>query len=114
MESLAQEITLLKVMEIMITHKPSLTDLTTIYPSLSVMKKITLQFPQEGQTIVNLPDASLILIKTNDGYINLTEMKLIDIKRTLFMNRGVVSREAIYESKSGYQFLLKEEKNCTH
>lgn len=68
------------------------------------------QFPQEGQTIVNLPDASTIDLRTEDGRINLTEMRLIALERALNMGDGTTKRVATYESRHRHKFILTEEK----
>lgn len=70
-------------------------------------------FPQLGQTIVNLPDGSYIQIETEDGMIDLSNMKLISIKRSLNMLRGISYRKVRYESSKGYLFDLIEEKMVT-
>jgi len=68
------------------------------------------QFPQVGQTIVNLPDASQIKIESEDGIINLHEMQLTDLKRCYDMSNGTTTRVATYISKKGFEFVIKEEK----
>lgn len=67
------------------------------------------QFPQVGQTIVNLPDASLIEIRFNDHIVNMTSMELIDVNRTLDMQKGLVTRISTYQRKD-LTLQVKEEK----
>lgn len=68
------------------------------------------QFPQKGQTIVLLPDASYIKIETEDGILNLTNAQIVSMKRSLDMEKGVTIRETGYKTESGFEFLVKEEK----
>lgn len=70
----------------------------------------SMQFPQIGQTIVNLPDASLITIETDHETINLSECDLIDLQRFYDLNKGSTLRTAIYKTKLGYEFKISEEK----
>ncbi len=70
-------------------------------------------FPQEGQTIVNLPDTSYIKIETEDGVMDLSNMKLTAISRSLNMLKGVSTRNVTYQSQSGHTFELIEEKIVT-
>lgn len=68
------------------------------------------QFPQFGQTIVNLPDASQIRLESDEGPIHMHHMALVDLKRTMDMSKGITTRIATYQSKKGTLFLVKEEK----
>ncbi|MFP4178407.1 MAG: glycoside hydrolase family 65 protein, partial [Acholeplasmataceae bacterium] len=70
----------------------------------------SLQFPQVGQVMVNLPDASLMTIATDSEAINLTEATLIDLKRTYDLNRGITHRKAVYQTPNGYEFTITEER----
>ncbi len=70
-------------------------------------------FPQVGQAIVTLPDASLMRIKTEDGYIDLTHAKLKDVKRSLDMKRGYTTRVATYVTKHKHTFVITERKLVT-
>ena len=56
------------------------------------------QFPQEGQTIVNLPSVSDVRFKFNGHNVNLTEMGLIDVSRTFDLTSGLVKRVAKYKT----------------
>lgn len=70
----------------------------------------SLQFPQVGQVMVNLPDASLMTIMTDSEAINLTEATLIDLKRTYDLDRGMTLRKAVYQTPKGFEFTLTEER----
>ncbi len=67
-------------------------------------------FPQMGQTIVTLPDASRIQIIAGKEKIDLTHSKLVSLKRQLNMRAGYTKREATYETKKGFIFELVEYK----
>lgn len=67
-------------------------------------------FPQQGQTIVTLPDASYIQLITADGKIDLKHATLKSLKRRLFMRNGYSERIATYETKKGHTFVIKEKK----
>jgi alpha,alpha-trehalose phosphorylase len=67
------------------------------------------QFPQLGQTIVNLPDASLMEIRFNNHIVNMTSMELIDVNRKLDMSKGLVTRISTYQRKDLTR-KIKEEK----
>ncbi len=68
------------------------------------------QFPQEGQTIVLLPDASYIKIETVDGVIDLTNSQLLSLDRSLNMQEGTTTRKAVYQTKAGYEFVVSEKR----
>jgi alpha,alpha-trehalose phosphorylase len=70
----------------------------------------SLQFPQVGQVMVNLPDASLMTIMTDSEAINLTDATLIDLKRTYDLNQGMTRRKAVYQTPKGFEFTLIEER----
>lgn len=70
----------------------------------------SIQFPQSGQTIVNLPDASLITIETDCERINLLDAELFDLYRTYDLARGVTTREAHYRTDLGFDFIIHEER----
>ncbi|HET6784601.1 MAG TPA: glycosyl hydrolase family 65 protein [Erysipelotrichaceae bacterium] len=70
----------------------------------------SIQFPQIGQTIVNLPDASLITIETESEKINLSDSTLVSLERSYNLNQGCTSRTAVYKTKLGYVFKIIEEK----
>ncbi len=70
-------------------------------------------FPQVGQTIVTLPDASFMRLITNDGPIDLKQAKLVDLKRSLDMKHGFSTRVATYLTKKGHTFIITERKLVT-
>lgn len=70
----------------------------------------SIQFPQIGQTIVNLPDASLITIETDCERINLLDAKLIDLYRTYDLAVGLTTRKAHYQTELGFDFFVYEER----
>ncbi len=70
-------------------------------------------FPQVGQAIVTLPDTSYMRILTDEGPIDLTHQKLIDMKRSLDMKRGYTTRIATYMTKKGHTFVITERKLVT-
>jgi alpha,alpha-trehalose phosphorylase len=72
------------------------------------------QFPQVGQTIVNLPDASYIKIESDDEVIDLSHAEFIELDRNLDMNQGTTFRKATYLTKHGYEFQIVEEKIVPH
>ena len=54
------------------------------------------QFPQVGQTIVNLPDASLTKIYFNGSIVDLANCEMQHVRRTLDMKKGLVKRKSEY------------------
>ena len=70
----------------------------------------SIHFPQIGQTIVNLPDASLITIETDCERINLLDAKLVDLHRTYDLAVGLTTRKAHYQTKLGFDFYVYEER----
>lgn len=69
------------------------------------------QFPQVGQTIVQLPDASLIRIHTEHETIDLDHAHLNYLERILDMKKGVITRVAHYVTPQGYAFVIHERKH---
>ena len=67
------------------------------------------QFPQVGETIVNLPDSTRVEITFNHEVVDRSNMTLVSVNRTLDMLSGVVTRVAIYQ-KAELEVLIKEEK----
>ncbi len=65
-------------------------------------------FPQRGQTIVTLPDASFIQIVTADGKIDLSHANLISLERSLDMRKGYTKRIAKYKTKKKHIFTIEE------
>jgi alpha,alpha-trehalose phosphorylase len=70
----------------------------------------SIHFPQEGQTIVKLMDTTSITFKTNQGFLNLSEAKLVDLKRTYVLSQGLTLREATYQLKNRNKIILREER----
>jgi len=68
------------------------------------------QFPQMGQTIVNLPDASYIKIELDDGVLDMSQAALTELERSLDMSSGMTYRKATYLTKSGYEMVIEESK----
>ncbi|MCR3905447.1 MAG: hypothetical protein NUK62_00265 [Tenericutes bacterium] len=72
------------------------------------------QFPQVGQIVVNLPDASYIKIKTDEGIIDLYHTELTSLERRLDMQKGTTYRKATYLTRKEYEFEIIEEKIVPH
>ena len=70
----------------------------------------SIHFPQQGQTIIQLPDASTILIKANDEYIDLTHAELISLDREYNLKEGITYRSARYRTPKNYEFEINETK----
>lgn len=70
----------------------------------------SIHFPQQGQTIVKLPDATMIQILTEDGPIDLTHCELTQLSREYNLSKGLVERKAEYTTKKGYHFTICEER----
>ncbi len=68
------------------------------------------QFPQIGQTIVNLPDASFTSIIFNGNIIDLAHCEMIHLNRTLDMKKGLVTRRSEYKLSDGTLIVITEEK----
>ncbi|MFU8793432.1 MAG: glycoside hydrolase family 65 protein [Acholeplasmataceae bacterium] len=71
-------------------------------------------FPQYGQNIVNIPDASLTRIMLDDELINLTHATLVGLERTYDLRQGTTKRIAQYVTPKGVQLELTEEKIVSH
>lgn len=63
-------------------------------------------FPEWSQTIVNVPDAQTILIYVGQTVLNLTQCKMIELKRTYHLSSGYTVREVVYETPNQEQFKL--------
>jgi len=68
------------------------------------------QFPQIGQTIVNLPDASLTRISFNGKIVDLSHCDLIKVTRNLDMKKGCVTRRSEYSLDDETIINIVEEK----
>ena len=63
-------------------------------------------FPDMAQTIVNLPDAQTIYFVINGKTLNLSDAKLIDLKRTYDLKQGFTKRQVVYELERYGRFTL--------
>ena len=70
----------------------------------------SIHFPQHGQTIIQLPDASTILIKANDEFIDLTHAKLTHLSREYNLREGITYRVARYMTPKAFEFEIHETK----
>ncbi len=70
-------------------------------------------FPEWSQTLVNVPDAQTILVYVGQTPLNLTQCKLIDLKRTYHLQEGYTVREVTYETPEQHRFKLTF-KRLTH
>lgn len=66
------------------------------------------QFPQQGKTIMALPDASLITFKVNGCGINQKEMTHLLTERSFDLEKGMTLRTTTYQSPNGEVYQLKE------
>ena len=63
-------------------------------------------FPEWSQTIVNVPDAQTILIYVGQTVLNISQCKLISLKRSYELTSGFTIREVIYETPEQDRFKL--------
>jgi alpha,alpha-trehalose phosphorylase len=70
----------------------------------------SIHFPQEGQTIVKLMDMTRITFKTDQGLLNLSDSKLVDLKRSYLLSKGITQRQATYQVKNGNKIIIREER----
>lgn len=70
----------------------------------------SIHFPQEGQTIVKLMDTTGITFKTNQCFLNLSDAKLIDLKRSYVLSQGLTQRQATYQIPNGQKIIIREER----
>ncbi len=68
------------------------------------------QFPQVGQTIVNLPDASLTKLYFNGEIIDMAHCEMQHVSRTLDMKKGLVHRRSDYLLDNETTISVTEEK----
>lgn len=66
------------------------------------------QFPQIGQTIVNVMDASYIKVELGDETIDLAHQTLIHLERNLNLGNGTYERHATYLTKNGWHIDIHE------
>jgi alpha,alpha-trehalose phosphorylase len=64
-------------------------------------------FAKTGQTIVRLPDATIIRLYVDDEPFFLPTAQLHKFRRVLDMREGVLTREVLWETASGKQLLIK-------
>lgn len=68
------------------------------------------QFPQFGQTMINLPDASLMKLSVDGEEINVHSATLQSLIRTFDLKNGLVCRNATYRTPSGHELIVSEQK----
>lgn len=64
-------------------------------------------FAKTGQTMVNVPDSTLIRLYVDDEPFHLPSATLLHFERTLDMQAGVLGREILWETSTGKQVLIK-------
>ena len=64
-------------------------------------------FAEEGQTIVNAPDAKTIRIFVDDERLNLGTAELLDYRRTLDLRAGSLSRSLTWLTPGGKRVLVE-------
>jgi len=64
-------------------------------------------FAKTGQTIVNVPDGTLIRIYVDDEPFDLAKSHVVEFERRLDMRTGILERELIWEKGSGKQILIR-------
>ncbi|OVE77909.1 family 65 glycosyl hydrolase, partial [bacterium F11] len=64
-------------------------------------------FARTGQTIVNVPDTSVIRLYVDDEPFTLTTANLLKFERALNMKEGTLDRDVIWETPAGKQVLIK-------
>jgi len=70
----------------------------------------SIHFPQVGQTIVKLMDTSSVWIDTTCGPLQLSNAKLIDLKRCYVLAEGLTRRSAEYQLSNGQHLIVHEER----
>lgn len=60
-------------------------------------------FPELSETMVNLPDTQLIKVTLGNESLDLTESKILELKRAFDLDKGITTRSVLYETKSGFQ-----------
>ncbi|MFA7497306.1 MAG: glycosyl hydrolase family 65 protein [Leucobacter sp.] len=58
-------------------------------------------FAEQGQTIVNVPDAKTTRIYVDDERLNLETSDLIDVRRTLDLREGTLTRTLLWRTPTG-------------
>lgn len=64
-------------------------------------------FARTGQTIVNVPDGTLIRLYVDDEPFDLSKSHAVHFERNLDMRNGVLEREVIWEKGSGKQIRIR-------
>ncbi|MGO2747648.1 glycoside hydrolase family 65 protein [Microbacterium sp.] len=67
-------------------------------------------FAEVGQTIVNAPDAKIMRIYVDDEPISFEDAEVRDYERALDMRTGVLSRSFVWETPSGKQIRIRDER----
>jgi alpha,alpha-trehalose phosphorylase len=63
-------------------------------------------FARTGQTIVNVPDATVIKLYVDDEPFTLSTAKLLEFERALNMKEGTLDRTLVWETPSGKQIQI--------
>lgn len=63
-------------------------------------------FAKTGQTIVNVPDTSLIKLYVDDEPFHLDTANIVEFRRVLDLEHGVLDREVLWETPSGARVLV--------
>ena len=71
------------------------------------------QFPQSGQIIVKVVDATTIDVIVSGQAVNLTDMTLTGLKRRYDMKANLTTREATYRTPSGTHVVILEERTVS-
>ena len=67
-------------------------------------------FAKTGQTIVNVPDTSIVKLYVDDEPLYLPTARLTDYERTLDFRRGVLSRDMNWSTPSGKQVRVRSKR----
>ncbi len=70
----------------------------------------SIHFPQVGQTIVKLPDATRVKFQFDGEAIDLSHCELVDLKREYRLDQGLTYRRATYKNTKGEMFVIEEER----
>ena len=69
-------------------------------------------FARTGQTIVDVPDATIIKLYVDDEPFTLTTANLLRFERALNMKEGTLDRELVWETPSGKQVQIEAADWC--
>ena len=67
-------------------------------------------FAEVGQTIVNAPDAKVMRVYVDDEPLSFDEADVREYRRELDFRTGVLSREVLWETPSGKQVRIRDER----